>query len=111
MRVLSPLGMTKCSVAIAPGLERYAAKRYSAGDGSLQPEVKEGVYCSADDLARFGMFHLKTHLRSQKATLSDASIDLMQNSTVPTPQGRFTLESLVACPELRSLRQRLVDKH
>lgn len=42
------------------------------------------MFSSAHDLVRFGMFHLKAHLRDQKAILSDASIDEMHR---PTTQG------------------------
>src|SRR4030095_6792645 len=38
--------------------------------------------CSASDLIKFGMFHLKLHRPGQKPVLSDKTIDLMQNSTV-----------------------------
>src|SRR5438067_2521922 len=37
------------------------------------------------------MFHLKAHLPDQKAILSDASIDAMQNSTVDTGDRRYGL--------------------
>jgi hypothetical protein len=36
---------------------------------------------------QFGMFHLKAHLPNQKAILSDAGIDLMQNATVEVGDG------------------------
>lgn len=41
------------------------------------------MYCSAHDLVRFGMFHLKVHCADQKAILSDATIDAMQQRTTP----------------------------
>ncbi len=87
-----PLGMTHASLGIGPGLEKYAAKRYNT-DFGLRPWAVSGtpgasaVYCSAHDLARFGMFHLKAHLPNQKALLSDAAIDAMQNSTVDVGDG------------------------
>ena len=85
--VFLPLGMTRASVGIGPGLEKYAAVRYSLVNGR-RPVAKSaspgasGVYCNAHGLALFGMFHLKAHLAKQKAILSDESIEMMQNSTV-----------------------------
>lgn len=84
--VFLPLGMTHASVDIGPGLEPYEATRYGA-DGVRYPFYDfdhrggSAVYCSAHDLARFGMFHLKAHLADQKAILSDQTIDDMQVNT------------------------------
>jgi CubicO group peptidase (beta-lactamase class C family) len=95
-----PLGMTRASIGIGPGLEKYVAARYTNGGGrqgpwqeSLTPGAS-GAFCSAHDLALFGMFHLKAHLANQKAILTDAAIDAMQKETVatgyPSP-GRYGL--------------------
>ena len=84
--VFWPLGMTRASIAVPPSLEKYVAKRYNLVLG-LRPAVTTGVSCSAHDLLLFGMFHLKEHLPNQKAILSDASIDAMQNDTVDTGRG------------------------
>ncbi len=87
--VFLPLGMTHASVGIGPGFEKHAAVRYSSINGrrpvaySASPGAS-GIYCSAHDLALFGMFHLKAHLPNQKRILSDESIEMMQNSTVST---------------------------
>ena len=87
--VFLPLGMTHSSVGIGPGLEKYAAVRYSSVNGprpiaySASPAAS-GIYSSAHDMALFGMFHLRAHLPNQKAILSDKSIEVMQNSTVST---------------------------
>lgn len=84
--VFLPLGMTRTSVGIGPGLEAYAAKRYG-GDGAPLPFYDfdhpggSAVFASAHDLVRFGMFHLKDHLPDQKAILSDAQIDAMHRSS------------------------------
>jgi len=81
--------MNHASVGVGPGFEKNAAVRYSSINGrrpiaySASPGAS-GIYCSAHDLALFGMFHLKAHLSTQKAILSDPSIALMQNVTVPT---------------------------
>src|SRR5438552_4095864 len=63
--ILWPLGMTHASVGIGPGLEKFVAQRYITTRG-LQPPIGGGLYCSAHDLARFGMFCLKTRLPDQK---------------------------------------------
>jgi CubicO group peptidase (beta-lactamase class C family) len=84
-----PLGMTHASAGVGPGLEKYVAQRYRTS-GGLQPPV-EGVYCSAHDLARFGMFCLKAHLPDQKAILPDAAIDALSRSPVSTGDGKYSL--------------------
>lgn len=81
--VFLPLGMMHSSLNIGPGLEPYAAARYFVKNGSPIPYFESdtlgagAIYSSAHDLLRFGMFHLKTHRRDQKAILSDASIEQM----------------------------------
>ena len=87
--VFLPLGMTRASVDIGPGLEPHAAARYGS-DGWRIPFYDfdhpggSAVFCSAHDLVRFGMFHLKAHLPDQKAILSDAALDEMQTPTSTT---------------------------
>jgi CubicO group peptidase (beta-lactamase class C family) len=84
--VFLPLGLTRMSVDIGPGLEPHAAARY-AEDGTPLPFYEfdhpggSAVYASAHDLVRFGLLHLKRPQHDQKAILSDAAIDRMQ---VPT---------------------------
>jgi CubicO group peptidase (beta-lactamase class C family) len=88
--VFLPLGMTHTSVDIGPGFEPYAATRYGA-DGLPIPFYDfdhpgaSAIFSSAHDLVRFGMFHLKAHLRDQKPILSDASIDAMHVQTAGKP--------------------------
>jgi CubicO group peptidase (beta-lactamase class C family) len=90
--VFLPLGLTHTSVNIGPGLEGYAATRYGP-DGLPIPFYDfdhpgaSAIFASAHDLVRFGMFHLKEHLRDQKAILSDASIDEMHRSTAQEGSG------------------------
>ena len=90
--VFAPLGLTHTSVDIAPGLEKFAATRY-APDGSPIPFYDfdhpgaSAVFSSAHDLVRFGMFHLKNTLPEQKAILSAASIDAMQEPRNQTGPG------------------------
>lgn len=90
--VFVPLGLTRTSVGIAPGLEPFIAQRY---DGSRRPipfydfdhRGGSAVYSSAHDLVRFGMFHLKDHLSDQRPILKDATIDLMHQPVAPAPYG------------------------
>ena len=85
--VFVPLGLTRASVGVGPGLEKYQAGRYNPAGARLplydfDHPGASAACCSAHDLVRFGMFHLKAHLADQKAILSDASIDAMQVPTV-----------------------------
>ncbi len=82
--VFRPLGITQASVGFEPGLEKQTARLYGGDPQAVIPPPSGGIFCSAHDLLRFGMFHLKTRLTDQKAILSDASIDAMQNETVET---------------------------
>lgn len=95
-QILAPLGMKHCSIGIAPGLEAYAAERYSASDGSPadwsanEPSSQDAAssgFCSAHDLALFGMFNLKELVAEQNPILSSSAIDEMQNSAVPAENG------------------------
>ena len=81
--VFLPLGMLRASVSVGPGLEPFQAQRYDS-EGMRYPSYTSGhpgasaVYCSAHDLMRFGMFHLKQPLSDQKAILTEQSLDEMQ---------------------------------
>jgi CubicO group peptidase (beta-lactamase class C family) len=87
--VFQPLGLTRMSVDIGPGLEKHQAVRYGT-DGLPIPFYAfdhpggSAVYASAHDLLRFAMFHLKTHLADQKPILTDQTIDEMQRPTIET---------------------------
>src|SRR5439155_22469304 len=89
--VFRPLGITRASVGFEPGLEKQTARCYGGDPQVVIPPPSGGIYCSAHDLLRFGMFHLKTRLPDQKAILSDASIDAMQNETVEAGGSRYGL--------------------
>jgi CubicO group peptidase (beta-lactamase class C family) len=88
--VFLPLGMTHASINVGPGLEKFAAERYNT-DGKPVPFYisdhpgASQVYCSAHDLIRFGLFHLKNPLPEQTKILKDETIDLMQNDSDPNP--------------------------
>jgi CubicO group peptidase (beta-lactamase class C family) len=89
--VFLPLGLTRTSIDIGPGLEAFAATRYAA-DGTPIPFYDfdhpggSAVFSSAHDLVRFGMFHLKNRLPEQKAILSDSALDRMHAPTGSTGQ-------------------------
>lgn len=93
--IFLPLGMTRSSVNVGPGLEEFQAIRYKA-DGLALPFYDfdhpgaSAVYSSAHDLIRFGMFHLKHCRPDQKAVLSDESIDAMKAPTADIqPNGKY----------------------
>jgi len=76
--ILRPLGMKNTLYLSAPALGDEFAQQY---DHAGNPWIYEqGLYASAHDLLRFGMFHLKDHLADQLPVLSDSTIDLMQTS-------------------------------
>ena len=87
-RVFAPLGLTRMSVHVGPGLEPYVAQRY---DSKLRPipfydfdhDGGSAVWSSAHDLVRFGMFYLKEHLPDQQRILADSTIDAMHRSLTP----------------------------
>jgi hypothetical protein len=84
--VFLPLGMTRSSVGIGPGLADFAAERYDGEDKPIPFYVTDHagaseVYASVHDLALFSMFHLGRKAPDQKAVFSDKSRLEMQ---VPT---------------------------
>lgn len=86
-RVFLPLSLTHTSVGIAPGFGPYAA-RYDAKQRPIpfytfDHVAASGIYSSADDLVRFGMFELKDHPAGQQPILKDATIDEMHKPVVP----------------------------
>jgi CubicO group peptidase (beta-lactamase class C family) len=90
--VFLPLGMTRASVNIGPGLEAFRAQRYTDAGLALpfydfDHPGASAVFCSVHDLLRFGMFHLKQRLPDQNAILSDESIDAMQVPTADQGKG------------------------
>lgn len=82
--VFLPLGMTRTSVGIGPGLESFVATRYGADRHPIpfydfDAPGAAAVYSSVHDVIRFAMFHLKARLPDQKAILADARIDEMHS--------------------------------
>jgi CubicO group peptidase (beta-lactamase class C family) len=76
--IFLPLGMRNSSYLSTPPTSDDYAQQYTK-DG-LRWDYPEGMYSSAHDLLRFGMFHLKDNLPDQGSILSDSTIDLMQTS-------------------------------
>jgi CubicO group peptidase (beta-lactamase class C family) len=90
--VFLPLGLTRTSVGIGPGLEAYVAQRYDPKQRPIpfydfDHRGGSAVYASAHDLVRFGMFHLKDHLPDQRPILKDATIDEMHRAVAPANYG------------------------
>lgn len=88
--IFLPLGMTRTSVHLTPELEPYASVRYDAKARPIpfydfDHDGASAAWSTADDLVRFGMFHLKERLPGQRRILTDASIEAMQR--IETPPG------------------------
>lgn len=89
--VFEPLGMARTTVNIDPNLKENIALRYDERQKPIpfydfDHRGASAVFSSAHDLVRFGMFHLKSHLKDQKPILKDETIDAMQqevDSKVP----------------------------
>jgi len=85
--VFTPLGMTAAQVYVAGDeLPEPAATLYHGANGQRVPPGtspypgSDDVYCSARDLLRFAMFHLKNHLPDQTDVLADSTIDQMHGA-------------------------------
>lgn len=85
--IFLPLAMHNTSCLTAPPTSDEYAQQYME-DGTRW-DYPEGIYSSAHDLLRFGMFHLKDHLPDQASILSDSSIDLMQTAIDPMSDFRL----------------------
>jgi CubicO group peptidase (beta-lactamase class C family) len=78
--VISPLGLAHTTYFKSQPPEELIATQ-NINDGTLP--VFLGLYSTAGDLARFGMFHLKARLPSQETILADSSIDLLREYMEP----------------------------
>lgn len=81
--VFEPLGMTRTSVNIHPDLRDSVAVKYTPKHKPIpvcdyDHRGASAVFSSAHDLFRFGMFHLKNHLKDQKQIIKDETIDTMR---------------------------------
>ena len=87
-----PLGMTRSSVDIGPGLEELQATRYAA-DGTpiafydFDHPGASAVYGSAHDLARFALLHLGALRGDQKPILKPESLHAMREPTADAGEG------------------------
>src|SRR5678815_3961810 len=91
--VLVPLGMLHSSFGLDSAEARVAVVPNTIAWGLVRDRIGAPTeyrtargYSSAHDLALFAAFHMKAHRRDQRAVLTDAAIDSMQNATVPTDQ-------------------------
>ena len=87
--VLRPLGLEHAWAGATPRSPHPVAPRFSALLRDFSPPLAEPtlpgasvLYASAHELALFGLFHLKAHLPAQKAVLTDAGIDALQDQAV-----------------------------
>jgi CubicO group peptidase (beta-lactamase class C family) len=82
--VFDPLGMTQTSVGMPNSLENVATKYKSNSSvvphNYFVPAAAGGVYSSAHDMIRYGMFHLKNHLSNQRQILSDKTLTAMHTA-------------------------------
>jgi len=91
--VFAPLDMTSCSLPVASQLSNKNAAQYDSASRKRTPfqlsdtPGASSAFCSAHDLALFGMFAMKSHLANQKQILSDKSLDEMLHPTVQTEDG------------------------
>jgi CubicO group peptidase (beta-lactamase class C family) len=90
--IFAPLGLTRTSVDIGPGLEPYAATRYDDDDRPIpfydfDHPGASAVFSSAHDLVRFGLFHLGHDLAGTRPILSEAGRASMQRRITPGSEG------------------------
>ena len=86
--VFGPLGLTRTSVHIRPDLKDYVAVKYTPKYKPIpvcdyDHRGASAVFSNAHDLVRFGMFHLKNHLKDQKQIIKDETIDTMRQEKDP----------------------------
>jgi len=82
-KVFQPLGMAGAVFEPDPDRQKDLAVTYDKQGRSLPFHWADTpgaahAYASVHDLIRFGMFHLKDHLKDQRPVLDDATIDRMQ---------------------------------
>jgi len=93
--IIAPLGLSHTRYFKSqPPKEMIATQ--NVNDGTLPFFLNlngySGLYSTSGDLARFGMFHLKSHLADQQPILSDSSIDLLR--TYQEPGVKYTSRTL-----------------
>jgi CubicO group peptidase (beta-lactamase class C family) len=96
--VFEPLGLTHTTIGTGAGISNSAVRYDDQGKPipyyDFDHRGASAVYTSAHDLVRFGMFHLKDHLKDQQRILADSTIDLMHRSatTGAVSNGRNPVE-------------------
>ena len=100
--VLRPLALENAWAGATPRSKHPVAPRFSSLLNAFSPPLAEPMlpgasvfYCSAHELALFSMFHLKARLPSQKAVLSDAGIDGLQDQAVADGDVRHSLAWII----------------
>ena len=96
--VLKPLAMAHAWAGASPKSRHAVAPRYISFLRKFSPPLPEPtlpggsvLYCSAHELALFGMFHLKARHPAQKPVLSDAAIDELQVPAATSGNMRHSL--------------------
>ncbi|HET9985921.1 MAG TPA: serine hydrolase domain-containing protein [Longimicrobiales bacterium] len=86
-RVFEPLGLTQTFIGTGAGHDEAAVRYDTAGKPvpfyDFDHRGGSAVWASAHDLVRFGMFHLKDHLKGQQRILKDATLDEMHRLQSP----------------------------
>src|SRR5262249_23716109 len=92
--VFRPLGMLHSSFGLDSAESRLAVVPSTYSWGLVRDRIGAPAdyrsargYSSAHAPTLFAAFHMKAHRRDQRAVLTDAAIDSMQNATVPTDNG------------------------
>lgn len=88
-QVFAKLGLDETSVGIFPGSDKSVAVAYGSDGKPLprfiaDPDAAMGIYSSAHDLIRFGMFLLDTPVDGQKRILRREQIAEMQKPSAKT---------------------------
>jgi CubicO group peptidase (beta-lactamase class C family) len=85
--IFGPLGLATATIGTGAGIPnaavRYDAQRKPVAFYDFDHRGASAVYISVHDLVRFGMFHLKDHLKDQQPVLSDRTLDAMQRVETP----------------------------
>jgi CubicO group peptidase (beta-lactamase class C family) len=95
--VFEPLGLTRTSIHIRSDLKDDVAVKYTPKHKPIPVSDYDhtgasAVFSSAHDLVRFGMFHLKNHLKDQKQIIKDETIDRMPQEKDPqVPESGYGL--------------------
>ena len=94
--VCLPLGMTRTFLGVDNVTTDQRAVGYRAS-GERVPDAWTSVpaagdaYSTVHDLLRFGQFHMKLHADDQEQILADATIDMMQQRTIPMGREAYGL--------------------